>query len=525
MTKWISRNWLWMVIFGAVAIYAPLVGSGQDEKAKRRGLETLTEIMELIQKQTIDPPNPKQVAFASIQGILHTLDPHSNFMDEQEFRNMRNDQKGAFFGIGAMIQSQPDGVAIVSPTPGGPADKAGLRAGDYFREIDGKSTEGQSNNQVMRRLRGEKGTTVVLTMERPATEQTFSVPITRAEIPSNSVNYTFMLTSDIGLIKIREFGETTSEEFAKSISTLKSQGLRALILDLRSNPGGTLDSAVGVSKQLLGPNELILTQKGRDERDMVVFRTDSEGSMETNTFPVVVLINRSSASASEIVAGAVQDHDRGLVVGETSWGKGLVQMVAPINRTRGLSLTIARYYTPSGRCIQRDYQHGLDDYYIIDDEIDSEDDNSKGPEFRTGLGRIVYGGGGIHPDYVVKPKSGHSTANRLWLVNGAFFKFAVFAEKELQGNSIKLGQVVDNSVMTRFRAWLENQKIAITDQEWKDAQSDIRERLTAEMQMVAHGTDAGFKYECLVDPQVQKAMELLPEAENLYKRKLAAKGR
>jgi carboxyl-terminal processing protease len=400
-----------------------------------------------------------------------------------------------------------------------------LRAGDYFREIDGKSTEGMNSNQVMRRLCGEKGTTVVLTMERPATEQTFSVPITRAEIPSNSVNYTLMLTKDIGLIKIREFGETTSDEFAKSIAELKNQGLRALILDLRSNPGGTLESAVGISKQLLGPNELILTQKGRDGRDPVIFRTDADGSIEANTFPVAVLINRSSASASEIVAGAIQDHDRGLVVGETSWGKGLVQMVVPINRTRGLGLTIARYYTPSGRCIQRDYQHGLDEYLIVDDGVDSEDgSDSKGPEFRTGLGRVVYGGGGIHPDYVVKPKRGHVVANRLWLVNGAFFKFAV-AEKELPGNSIKMNQVADNAALGRFRIWLEDQKIAITDQEWKDAEIDIRDRLTVEMQIVAHGTDSGFKYECLVDPQVQKAMEVLPEAESLYKKKLAMKGK
>jgi carboxyl-terminal processing protease len=523
MTKWFSRNWFWLVILGTVAVYAPLVGSSQDEKARRRGLETLTEIMELIQKQTLDPPKPTQVAYASIQGMLSTLDPHSSFMDEQEFRNMREDQKGKYFGIGATIQGQPDGgVVIVSPIPGGPAEKAGLRSGDYFREIDGKSTEGWNSTQVMRRLRGEKGTVVVLTIQRPGLEQMLNLSITRAEIPNNSVSSAFMLIKDVGFIRIRDFGETTSEDFAKALVSLKNQGLKALILDLRWNPGGSLDAAIGISKQFVGPNELILTQKGREGRDPVVFRTEADGSLYTNTFPVVVLINRSSASASEIVAGAIQDHDRGLLVGETSWGKGLVQAVLPINRTRGLGLTIARYYTPSGRCIQRDYQHGLDDYYIVDEDEPGADAQN-GPEFYTDLGRVVYGGGGIRPDFIVKDGRGHVVVDRLRRVNGAFFKFAV-VEKERHG-SIKQNHNADDAVMARFKMWLSGQDIAVTDKEWSEAENEIRQRLTIEMQTVAYGAEIGVKYECLSDPQVQKAMEILPEAENLYERWLAARGK
>jgi len=515
MARWFSRNWLWVVILGTMAVYAPLVGHSQDERAKRRGLETLTEIMELIQKHTVDPPKSTQVAYASIQGMLHTLDPHSNFMDEQEFRNMREDQKGVYFGVGAIIQSQPDGVVIVSTILGGPSEKAGLRSGDYFREIDGKSTEGWSSTQVMRKLRGEKGTLVVLTMQRPGVEQLIKIPITRAEIPNNSVNYAFMLTPAIGFIKIRDFGETTSDDFAKAITSLKNQGLRALILDLRDNPGGSLDAAIGISKQLLGPNELILTQKGREGREPTVFHTDAETNL--NTFPIVVLINRGSASSSEIVSGAIQDHDRGLLVGETSWGKGLVQVVVPINRTRGLGLTIARYYTPSGRCIQRDYQHGLDDYYL-----DSSSDTPKGPEYHTNLGRVVYGGGGIHPDHVIKEKMDNIAAARLQRLNGAYLKFAV-AERER--HSVKPGQIADDMVMKRFRAWLGEQKIAITDAEWNESESDIRERLTIEMLTIDYGPEEGFKYQCMVDPQVKKAIEVLPEAEELLKRRLAAKGK
>jgi carboxyl-terminal processing protease len=519
MTNWISRNWLWMVALGAFAIYAPLVGSAQDEKVMRRGLDALTEILELVQKQAIEPPKPTQVAHASIQGMLHSLDPHSNFLDEQEFRNMREDQKGVYFGIGAIIQQLPDGVVIVSTIAGGPAEKAGLRSGDYFREIDGKTTEGMNNTQVMRKLRGQKGTMVVLAMQRPGLDEPISVTITRAEIPSNSVNHSFMLQPGIGFISIRDFGEATSDDFAKALAALKAQGLHALLLDLRYNPGGSLDSAVGISKQLLGPNELILTQKGRAGREPVVFKTGAEAPQ--NGFPVIALINRGSASASEIVSGALQDHDRGLVVGETSWGKGLVQMVIPINRTRGLGLTIARYYTPSGRSIQRDYQHGLDDYYIVGDDEEEAPAAHGGPEYSTSLGRRVYGGGGIRPDYLVKTKLDSPAAVRLQRASGAYLKFAVH---ERESHGIKLGQGAGPEIMARFRAWLAAQKIEITEKEWAEAETDIRERLSIELQTIGHGSDAGFKYQCLIDPQVQKALEVLPEAEALLKRKMAGKG-
>jgi carboxyl-terminal processing protease len=515
MAKWLTRNWLWMVVLGTAAVYAPLVGRSQDERARRHGLETLTEVMGLIQRQAVDPPAPTQVAHASIQGMLHTLDPHSNFMDEQEFRHMREDQKGVYFGIGSIIQQQPDGVVIVSTVAGGPSEKAGLRSGDYFHEIDAKSTDGMTSTQVMRKLRGEKGTTVVVTVRRPGFDQPITAPITRAEIPSNSVNFAFMLNADAGFIKIRDFGETTSDDFAKALSMLRGRGMKALLLDLRDNPGGSLDSAVGISKGRLGPNGVILTQKGREGREPTVFSTDPDSGGDG--FPLVVLINRGSASSAEIVSGAVQDHDRGLLVGETSWGKGLVQVVVPINRTRGLGLTIARYYTPSGRCIQRDYQHGLDDYYFVasDEEAGASSDPA-GVEYRTDLGRLVYGGGGIRPDYVVKPKMDNIAAVRLQRFSGAYMKFAVH-ERDTHG--VKPDQDADDTVMSRFRAWLADQSIAITDKEWREAESDIRERLAIEMQTMGYGADAGFKYQCLLDPQVKKALEVLPEAEGLLRRK------
>lgn len=512
MSRFLSKYWMWMTVVGTATVYAPLAGRTGDERARQRTLETLTEVMGVIQKQAVEPPAPKQMTHAAIQGMLHTLDPHSNYMDETEFRTMREDQRGSFFGIGAIIQQQPDGVVIISTVRGGPSEKAGIRGGDYIKEIDGKSTEGFSSNQAVQKLRGDKGTLVEVTIQRQGFAEPLKFSLTRGEIPTNSVYATFMLNASTGYILIKDFGEATSDEFEKAVLSLKQQGMKELLLDLRGNGGGVMDSAVGICRQLLGPGELIVTQKGRDGRDAIETRSP-KGSM-LDPFPLVVLVNRGSASASEIVTGAIQDHDRGLVVGTTSWGKGLVQSVLAINRTRGLALTTARYYTPSGRSIQRDYTHGLDDYYNPED---AKDEGPRGPEFKTDLGRAVYGGGGITPDYRVEAAKLGTFAASLRFRTAAFFKYAV-VEKDKFG--IQAGQVADEVVMARFHDWLNAQKIPVTDQEWKDNLEDMRDQLSYEMQNIAFGVEGGLKHLASKDPQIKKALEVLPEAAGLLKKKV-----
>ncbi len=516
MARWIGKNWMWTVALGTAVVYAPLAGRTGDERAKQRQLETLTEVMGLVQKESVEPPTPKQITHATIQGMLHTLDPHSNYMDESEFRMMRDDQRGTFFGIGSIIQQQPDGIVVISTVRGGPSEKAGIRPGDYFREIDGKSTEGWTSTQAVQKLHGDKGTVVEIAIQRAGLPDLLRITLTRAEIPSNSVYYSFMLTPTTGFITVKDFGETTSEEFEKAVLALKKQGMKELILDLRNNPGGIVDAAVGICRQLLGPNEIIVSQKGRD--GVLVSETRTPKGAALDPFPLVVLINRGSASASEIVAGAIQDHDRGLVVGQTSWGKGLVQVVLSIGRSRGLALTTARYFTPSGRCIQRDYQHGLDDYLLPEDAKEAE---PKGPEYRTFLGRKVYGGGGITPDYTVDTGKLTNFVANLRFRHSPFFKFAVL-EKERHG--IRAQQVPDETLMARFREYLKDQKIPFTDAEWSDAQnqSDMRDQIAFEMQNIAFGVEGGWRYLCTKDPQVQKALEVFPETEQLMKKKILA---
>lgn len=509
---------MWALVLGSAAIYMPLSGGSDDRKSHQKRMELLTEILGIVQKQSMEPPTPKQVTYATIQGMLHTLDPHSNYMDEKEFRQLRENQRGVFFGIGSVIQQHIDGIVVINTVRGGPSEKVGIKAGDYIREIEGKSTDGWTTSQAVQRLHGEKGTVVEVGVQRQGFPDLIRFSITRAEITSNSVEYAFMLTPTTGWITVRDFVETTSEEFEKAIHTLKGQGMKELILDLRNNPGGLVDAAVGICRQLLGSDEVIVSQRGRDGVLVSETRTPKNGT--PIPFPLVVLVNRNSASASEIVAGAVQDQDRGLVIGQTSWGKGLVQVVLTIGRSRGLTLTTARYYTPSGRCIQRDYKNGLDDYLAPEDEKSPE---PKGPEYKTFLGRSVYGGGGITPDYTVEiPKSSTFFMN-LRYMHSPFLKFAV-AEKTR--GAIQPQQVPDDALMARFHTWMQEQKppIPVTDEEWKDPQNqaEMRTQLGIEMQNVAYGVEAGSRFQSERDPQVKMALEKFQEAAALLAKRLQA---
>ncbi len=514
MARFVKRNWMWLVMLATVAVTGPLLARNGAESAKQKSLDTLTEVMDIVEKESPEAPTSKQLTHATIQGMLHTLDPHSNYMDESEFRMLREEQKGSFFGIGAIIQQHEQGIAIISPMKGGPAERLGVRSGDIIKEIDGASTEGMSSNAALQKLRGDKGTIVEIAVQRTGMPGLIRFSIPRAEVPSNSVYYSFMLNPTTGFINIKDFGETTSDEFERAVAALKKQGMKQLVLDLRYNGGGVLDAAIGICRQLLGPDQLIVSQKGRDGREESQTRTTKGAAFDP--YPLVILINRGTASASEIVTGAVQDHDRGLVVGQTSWGKGLVQSVLTINRSRGLALTTARYYTPSGRCIQRDYTHGLDDYYNPDDDKDAK---PQGPAYKTDLGRVVYGGGGINPDITVVPPKATEYVFNLRYRYSAFFRFAV-QEKERFG--IQPGQHADDVVLDRFKTWALEQKLPYTDKDWEANREAMKEQLSVEMQNVAYGVEAGFKLGCETDPVVQKALELMPQAEELLQKKLQA---
>ena len=357
---------------------------------------------------------------SSIIGMLRSLDPHSNFYDREEYEELKTDQRSEYFGIGASIQNYligelPD-TFITATFENSPASRAGLRFGDRIVAVDGVAMTGKTSLDVRDKIRGPKGSTVKISIERAADKRIQIVEITRDAVPQPSIPDAYMLRPGVGYIDMtRGFNYSTTEELQDALQTLHARGANSLVLDLRNNPGGFLDQAIHVAEVFLPSGQLILTQKGRNGlRD----NSYESANKSADPIPLVILVNENTASASEIVAGAMQDHDRALIVGQTSFGKGLVQSIIPLYYGTGLTLTSAKYYTPSGRLIQRDYSDGgLYDYYTHggSKRLDEKQDDSRpvGPEKKTDTGRTVYGGGGIAPDESVKPRTFSVAQRRL----------------------------------------------------------------------------------------------------------------
>jgi carboxyl-terminal processing protease len=364
---------------------------------------------------------------SSILGMLRSLDPHSNYYDHDEYEELKTDQRSEYFGIGASIQSYffgDDGDTFVTATfQNSPAARAGLRFGDRIVAVDGVKMTGKPSLEVRDKIRGPRGSVVKVTIERAADNRLQTVEIKRDVVPQPSIPDAYMIKPGVGYIDMtRGFNYSTTEELQDALDKLHARGMNSLVLDLRNNPGGFLDQAIHVAEVFLPNGQLILTQKGRNGLRDNTYRSANNAA---DPVPLVILINQFTASASEIVAGAMQDHDRALIVGETSFGKGLVQSIIPLDYGAGLTLTSAKYYTPSGRLIQRDYaDSGLYDYYTHGGSRRSDDSaiaKIVGPEKKTDSGRPVYGGGGIAPDESVGPRTVTVAQRRLL---GAIFAFA-----------------------------------------------------------------------------------------------------
>lgn len=377
------------------------------------------EALRLIQENYVDGRrlDYSQVFKSSILGMLRSLDPHSSYYDREEYEELKTDQRSEYFGIGASIQNylvrDTIDTYVTSTFRGSPAWRTGLRYGDRIIAVDGVKVTGKSSLEVRNRIRGPRGSVVKVTVERSSDKKMQVFAITRDAVAQPSVPDAYMIKPGVGYIDMtRGFNYTTSDELREALEVLRANGASSLVLDLRNNPGGFLDQAIRVAEVFLPYGQLILTQKGRNGLRDNTYRSKNRTADST---PLVILINDSTASASEIVAGAMQDHDRALIVGETSFGKGLVQSIIPLEHGGGLTLTSAKYYTPSGRLIQRDYaDHGLYDYFTQGGSRRSyEKMKPVGPERKTDTGRAVYGGGGITPDEPVTAREITTTQRRL----------------------------------------------------------------------------------------------------------------
>jgi carboxyl-terminal processing protease len=476
------------------------------------------------------------VVKGSIDGMLHTLDPHSNYFDAKEFEQFRTDQSSRYFGIGATIGdlSDPNGNVIATyikaTFENAPANRAGLRYGDKIVEVNGVSVLGKPFTDVREKLRGPRGTLARLVIERYGTGKRETVDIIRDAVPQPSISEVYMIRPGVGYMAMRGgFNQTTYGEFIEGMRQLKGQGMQQLVLDLRDNGGGLVGQAYRVANAFLSAGQTVFTQKGRLGGTSETYRAENENPDRT---PVVVLVNRGTASASEILAGALQDHDRALIVGENTFGKGLVQNPFLLDYNTMLLLTIAKYETPSGRLIQRDYSNGnLYDYYT-NGGIDSDGSTQpvRGPESKTDSGRSVFSGGGINPDVAVKPQTiTNDKARQQAKLLNPIFGFAldvaygkisgydpyrvdrpISFEYDIKANDL----VVNESLFQTFRKYAVDKykaNPALIDRE----REFVERALRTELVTAAYGTQTSLQVGNEIDNQLQKAIELLPQAKQL----------
>jgi carboxyl-terminal processing protease len=429
---------------------------------------------------------------------------------------MRERHQGSFYGIGVIISIRGGRVTVITPIDGTPAARVGLRAGDVIAEVDGMPTDALDLDEVAQHLRGPEGTTVRVTVERVGLEDPLELEIERGRVPSDSVRYAFRIGEDVAYIRVGDFTHTTGGEVRNHLERLQHEGATRLILDLRDNPGGIVDSSVEVASVLLEPGQLVFSTKGRTADSFQDYRAAHDGLHFAG--PVVVLVNRGSASAAEIVAGAVQDHDRGLIVGDGTFGKGVVQTIYPV-RDAGLALTTAKYYTPAGRCIQRDF----DSYFTYVRYREGDEAPPAGEVFFTDSGRKVYGGGGVVPDHEISLTEVSQRVAQL-LGNAAFFRFGVshLADKPDKAAAARAFAVTPE-VVEQFRArvlaeeWLDEEDLAAALANEQDRR-DIEMSLRAEVLNAGVGLSAGYQVFTSADEQVQAALQLFDEADRLNAR-------
>ena len=481
----------------------------------RDRLRLYTELLETSQEAYGVDVTYEDLVFASIRGMLRGLDPHTNFLSPDAYTSMRDRQQGSFYGLGILVGVRDGKLTVITPIPGSPADRLGMRAGDVISLIEGDPTETMTLDEAVGRLKGPKDTKVNITVVRRGLEDPLELAITRAEVTQDTVSYEYMLDDETGYVAIRDFARTTGREVAEALKRLKGEGMKRLVLDLRNNGGGLLDQAIEVADQFVPGESKIVETRGRIRSSYSTY--SSSGKYDELGLPLVVLVNGGTASAAEILSGAIQDHDVGLVVGEPTWGKGLVQTVYTLPYGAGIALTTAKYYTPSGRLIQRDYTSFFDYYYNHPDSPPI--DPNPASQYLTDLGRKVYGGGGITPDVIAKPADTPPYFQFL-LARNAFFDFVVDWNSAPHPPITSRDWQPAPEILAEFRAWGLREKLGteeelsqgLEDQVTRDA---VLRQIRAEALIHAFGLEAGHRVMAAGDHQIQTGLGLFPRAAEL----------
>ncbi|MDD8017849.1 MAG: S41 family peptidase [Bacteroidota bacterium] len=500
-------------------------------------LSKFKDVLSLTEKYYVEDVDSQKLTEDAINGLLGNLDPHSVYIKQSQMQRVTEDFQGKFEGIGVEFSVVSDTITVVQPIGGGPSASLGIMANDKIVKIDGKSAIGFTNDQVMKGLKGPKGTKVAVSIVRSGIKDLLEFEIIRDVIPLYSVDASAMLNDKVGYINVTRFAETTNKEMVAALQKLKSQGMKELILDLRLNPGGYLDQAVKMADIFLdassdgSPRKVVYTKGRRTEFNEEYFAYTNN---EFEKLPLIIMLSNGSASASEIVSGAIQDWDRGLIVGETSFGKGLVQRQFPLSDGSALRLTIARYYTPSGRLIQRSYKDGKDKYEVeafTREEKEGENIEHKEssadsihPKFKTANGRVILGGGGITPDFIIKP--GTLTKYSVALNRRNLFLEFVSHYLSTNGESIKnrykgnLSEFIkkfdiDEETMNNFVVFTKDKKVEFVQDDFKKDKDFIQSRLKAYIARNYWGNEGWTLSNLPVDTQLEKAMSLFPEAQKI----------
>ena len=529
------RNRYWLLVaaliipitFAGAHPAQRLLGQRDDESTTRQRIaDDFAKAILVAKDNYAGQVDLNKATKASILGMLHTLDPHSNYFDQKEWEKVQQDQRSKYSGIGSTIAQRNDKVYIMSPFDATPAHRGGIRYGDQIIEINGESIETWNSQQVSNKLIGPEGTSVTVKVARLSASQPVEFKFVREAVKLDSVTNYYMAGNGIGYINFdRGFNFTSFDEIRTALAELKAQGMTSLILDLRGNPGGLVDQAKKITNLFLYRGQAIVTLRGRPQ--VFPAREETANNTSPEEFPVVVLINSRSASASEIVAGALQDHDRAVIVGENSFGKGLVQSVFPLSDGSGLWLVTGHFYTPSGRLIQREYNNrSFYDYYLKRGDKEAV---QRTEEKRTDTGRTVYGGGGIQPDVLVKFPSHEIELQRTWIEPVFQFTRTLVAGKIAGNTEFKIDGACDHKhrlaardypvsdkVLAAFKSFLRDHKELKADESRVDKDADwLKRRIRYEVATAAFGEDNARAALADGDVQLQRAVAELPKAKAL----------
>jgi carboxyl-terminal processing protease len=483
--------------------------SAASEDEIKAGLRSFSTVYDLVEQNFADPlDSDKAIYRGAIPGMLRTLDPHSSFFDPRDYQLLREDQRGHYSGVGMRVGGRNNKTLVMEIFTGSPAYKAGLRPGDVIVLVNGKSTEGLGTPEVADLLKGPRGTTVRVSVMREGHNEPVGFDIIRGDITRKSVPDSYWVRPGVAYVRIAQFNENTSREVDENLRRLGEENFRGLILDLRGNPGGLLNEGVAVADRFLQKGQTVVSHRGRASAEKPYYAR--RGGLGYD-YPIIVLVDRASASAAEIVAGALQDHDRGWVMGDNTFGKGLVQTVYPLVENTGLALTTAKYYTPSGRLIQRDYSSmSFFDYYYRK----NTDTQNRGDVKMTDAGRTVYGGGGIAPDEkALTPKLNRFQTDLIRKY--AFFNFTSKYFGAKPNITLAKDWTPDVAVMNEFHQFLLKEGFEFTEAEFAEVHDWMRSQVKYEMYSTAFSVDEAARIAIENDPVVSKAVDSLPKAKAL----------